>query len=105
MGKIHTVAAASISRLNRNLREFYELYDITQQHNVDIFLKKESFDTSTAIGRAILKFMLVFYELESEQTSERGRDNRYARAKRGLWVTSTVKGYKRTLKSLDSLFL
>ncbi|MBT3542582.1 MAG: recombinase family protein [Flavobacteriaceae bacterium] len=95
MGKIHTVAAASISRLNRNLREFYELYDITQQHNVDIFSQKESFDTSTAIGRAILKFMLVFYELESEQTSERGRDNRYARAKRGLWVTSTVTGYKK----------
>ena len=39
--------------------------------------------------------MLVFYELESEQTSERGRDNRYARAKRGLWVTSTVTGYKK----------
>ena len=95
MGKIQTIAAISISRLNRNLREFYELYDITQQKNVDIVSLKESFDTSTAIGRAILKFMLVFYELESEQTSERGKDNRYARAKRGLWTTATVTGYKK----------
>ena len=95
MGRICAVASASISRLNRNLREFYELYDITQHYNVGIFSLKENFDTSSAIGRAILKFMLVFYELESEQTSERGRDNRYARAKRGLWVTSTVTGYSK----------
>jgi site-specific DNA recombinase len=95
MGKVQTIAAISISRLNRNLREFYELYDITQHKNVDIVSLKENFDTSTAIGRAILKFMLIFYELESEQTSERGKDNRYARAKRGLWVTATITGYKK----------
>ena len=95
MGKINAVAPASISRLNRNSREFYKLHDITQHHNVVIFSLKENFDTANAIGRAILKFVLVFYELGSEQTSERGRDNRYARAKRGLWATSTVTGYSK----------
>lgn len=95
MGKLNAIASASISRLNRNLREFYELYDITKLQQVDLISLKESFDTTTAIGRAILKFMLVFYELESEQTSERGKDNRYARAKRGLWVTATVTGYNK----------
>ena len=43
MGKINAVASASISRLNRNLREFYELYDITQHHNVGIFFFKGKF--------------------------------------------------------------
>ena len=83
MGKVNVVASVNISRLNGNLREFHELYDITQHHNVVIFSLKENFDTANAIGRAILKFVLVFYELGSEQTSERGRDNRYVRAKRG----------------------
>ena len=43
---------------------------------------KGNFDTSNAVGRAILEFILVLYEFEREQTSERGRDNRYVRAKR-----------------------
>lgn len=90
---IDAIACTSISRLNRNLREFYDLMDLCSEHQVDIISLKENFDTSSAIGRALLKFMLVFYELEREQTSERGKDNRYARFKRGLWVTGTVLGY------------
>ncbi len=94
MKKVHAIACTSISRLNRNLREFYELLDLAEDYQIDIISLKENFDTSTAIGRALLKFMLVFYELEREQTAERGSDNRYERAKRGLWITSTIIGYK-----------
>ena len=93
MRKISAIATTSISRLNRNLREFYELLDLAEDYQIDIISLKENFDTSTAIGRALLKFMLVFYELEREQTAERGSDNRYERAKRGLWITSTIIGY------------
>lgn len=94
MKKIHAIACTSISRLNRNIREFYELLDLAEDYQIDIISLKENFDTSTAIGRALLKFMLVFYELEREQTAERGSDNRYERAKRGLWITSTIIGYE-----------
>lgn|GEM_PF-1539880 len=94
MKKVHAIACTSISRLNRNLREFYELLDLAEDYQIDIISLKENFDTSTAIGRALLKFMLVFYELEREQTAERGSDNRYERAKRGLWITSTIIGYE-----------
>ena len=93
-GKFKAIACTSISRLNRNLREFYDLMDLCNEHEVDIISLKENFDTSTAIGRALLKFMLVFYELEREQTAERVKDNRYARAKRGLWTSSTILGYR-----------
>ena len=95
MHKINAIACTSISRLNRNLKEFYSLLDISEQYQIDIVSLKEHFDTSTAMGRALLKFMLVFYELEREQTAERGSDNRYARAKRGLWLTSTIMGYEK----------
>ena len=95
MNKINAIACTSISRLNRNLKEFYSLLDISEQYQIDIVSLKEHFDTSTAMGRALLKFMLVFYELEREQTAERGSDNRYARAKRGLWLTSTIMGYEK----------
>ena len=95
MKKISAIACTSISRLNRNLREFYELLDLAEDYQIDIISLKENFDTSTAIGRALLKFMLVFYELEREQTAERGSDNRYERAKRGLWITSTIIGYEK----------
>jgi len=93
MKRIHGIACTSISRLNRNLKEFYSLLELSELHQIDVISLKENFDTSTAIGRALLKFMLVFYELEREQTAERGSDNRYERAKRGLWITSTIIGY------------
>ena len=43
MGKVNVVASVNISRLNGNLREFHELYDITQHHNVWYFLFKGKF--------------------------------------------------------------
>lgn len=93
--KLGAIACTSISRLNRNLREFYDLMDLCDDNKVDIISLKEKFDTSTAIGRALLKFMLVFYELEREQTSERGKENLYARFKRGLWRSGTLTGYEK----------
>ncbi len=93
-GKLRAIVSISISRLNRSLRDFYELQDICEKHDVAIISLKENFDTSTAIGRALLKFMLVFYELESEQTGERVSDNILSRANRGLWTAGRILGYK-----------
>jgi site-specific DNA recombinase len=91
---LSAVVAVSIGRLNRSLRDFYELQEICERANTAIISLKENFDTSTAIGRALLKFMLVFYELEAEQTGERVSDNKLARANRGLWVSGRVFGYR-----------
>lgn len=91
--RLGAIVAISISRLNRSLKDFYELHELCEKHEVAILSLKENFDTSTAIGRALLKFMLVFYELESEQTGERVSDNKLARANRGLWTGSRIFGY------------
>jgi site-specific DNA recombinase len=92
-GSIQVVAAASISRLNRSLVDFYDLHELCESHGVDIISLKEKFDTTSAMGRAMLKFMLVFYELEREQTGERVSDNYLARKRRGLWNGSQIFGY------------
>ncbi len=102
--KIQAIVSISISRLNRSLIDFYELYELCDGNNVDIISLKERFDTSTAIGRALLKFMLVFYELEREQTAERVADNNYARALRGIKVgPHSILGYVKDLKSPGQL--
>lgn len=45
----------------------------------------ETFDTSSPVGRAMLKLVLVFAELEREQTADRTKAAMAARAERGLW--------------------
>jgi site-specific DNA recombinase len=103
-GKLQAIVSISISRLNRSLIDFYELIELCEEKNVDIISLKENFDTSTAIGRALLKFMLVFYELEREQTAERVADNNYARATRGIKVgPHSILGYQRDLNSPGQL--
>jgi site-specific DNA recombinase len=73
--------------------DFYELHSLCEKYGVAIVSLKEDFDTSSAIGRAVLKILLVFYELEREQTSERTAEASRARAERGLWNGGQILGY------------
>ena len=46
----------------------------------------ETFDTSTAIGRAMLGIIMVFAELERENILLRVRDNYYSRGEKGMYL-------------------
>lgn len=92
-GKIDTVIVYKIDRITRSLRDFYELWDQLTKHGVEFVSLNESFDSSTAIGRAVLKLVLIFAELEREQTSERTRSTMEHRATQGLWNGGRVFGY------------
>ncbi len=48
-----------------------EMYEELQALRITFVSKNEQFDTSTAIGEAMLKIVLVFAELERNMTSER----------------------------------
>ncbi len=50
----------------------------------------EQFDTSSAIGEAVLKIILVFAELERKLTGERVRDIMMNRALEGKWNRARV---------------
>ncbi len=83
--EVDLVMVTRVDRLSRSLLDFYELHRLFEENNVQFVSLNESFDTSTAIGRAMLKLVLVFAELEREQTAERTRLAMRARAERGLW--------------------
>ena len=60
-----------IDRISRNLLDFAEMYEELQSLRVTFVSKNEQFDTSNAMGEAMLKIILVFAELERNMTSER----------------------------------
>ena len=84
-GQLDVVIVTRLDRLSRSLLDFYELHRAFEARNVQFVSLNESFDTSQPIGRAMLKLVLVFAELEREQTADRTRVAMQARAERGLW--------------------
>ena len=84
-GKIDLVMVTRIDRLSRSLLDFLYLYETFEKHDVQFISMKETFDTTTAIGEAMLKLVLVFAELERKQTAERTQVAMQSRAERGLW--------------------
>lgn len=84
-GQVDLIAVTRLDRLSRSLLDFYTVNALLEEHGVRFVSLNETFDTSTPAGRAMLKLVLVFAELEREQTAERTRNAMRARAAKGLW--------------------
>ena len=84
-GEFSHVLVWKIDRISRNLLDFAEMYEELQSLRVTFVSKKEQFDTSSAMGEAMLKIILVFAELERNMTSERVTATMISRANQGLW--------------------
>lgn len=74
-----------IDRISRNLLDFASMYAELKDMGVVFVSKNEQFDTSTAIGEAMLKIILVFAELERQMTAERVTAVMLSRANNGQW--------------------
>ena len=74
-----------LDRISRNLLDFAAMYAELKHLGVTFISKNEQFDTSSAMGEAMLKIVLVFAELERNMTSERVRATMISRASNGLW--------------------
>ena len=74
-----------IDRISRNLLDFSEMYAELKKLGVVFVSRNEQFDTSTAMGEAMLKIILVFAELERNMTSERVTATMISRASAGKW--------------------
>ena len=74
-----------IDRISRNLLDFATMYNELKELGVTFVSKNEQFDTSTAMGEAMLKIILVFAELERNMTSERVTATMISRASNGQW--------------------
>lgn len=84
-GEISHVIVYKIDRISRNLVDFSLMYDEFKKYRVTFISLNEQFDTSSAIGEAVLKIILVFAELERKLTSERVTDVMIGRAVSGKW--------------------
>ncbi len=70
-GEFTHLVVWKIDRISRNLMDFTAMYSELKDLHVTFISKNEQFDTSSAIGEAMLKIILVFAELERKMTAER----------------------------------
>lgn len=89
-GQVSHVLVYKIDRISRNLVDFSLMYDDFRDSRVTFISLNEQFDTSSAIGEAVLKIILVFAELERKLTSERVTDIMINRALAGEWNGARV---------------
>lgn len=95
MGEFSHLLVWKIDRISRNLLDFAEMYQELKELGVTFVSKNEQFDTSSAIGEAMLKIILVFAELERNMTSERVSAVMISRAENGQWNGGRVPyGYR-----------
>ena len=84
-GEFTHLVVWKIDRISRNLLDFAAMYSELKELGVTFVSKNEQFDTSNAMGEAMLKIILVFAELERNMTSERVTQVLMSRAKDGIW--------------------
>lgn len=84
-GEFTHIIVWKLDRISRNLLDFAAMYAELKKLGVTFVSKNEQFDTSTAIGEAMLKIILVFAELERNMTSERVSATLISRAQGGQW--------------------
>lgn len=79
-----------LDRISRNLRDFTEMWDEMKEYDIAFISKMEQFDTSSAMGEAMLRIILVFAELERKLTAERVYSMMLSRAEKALWNGAPV---------------
>lgn len=78
-----------LDRISRNVSDFSAILEYLQSMGINFISLRESFDTSTPIGRAMIYIASVFAQLERETIAERIRDNKYSLARDGRWQGGT----------------
>lgn len=89
-GEFTHLLAWKLDRISRNLRDFTEMWDEMKEYEITFVSKMEQFDTSLAMGEAMLRIILVFAELERKLTAERVYSLMLSRAEKALWNGAPV---------------
>lgn len=75
-----------LDRISRNVADFTNTLQILIKNDVSFVSIKEQFDTSTAMGRAMMNISATFAQLERETIAERIKDNLRELSKTGRWL-------------------
>ena len=88
--KFSILICYKLDRISRSVADFSNLVIELEKLNIAFISVNEQFDTSTAMGRAMMYICSVFGQLERETISIRIRDNMYALAENGNWLGGEV---------------
>lgn len=103
-GEIDKLIVYKLDRISRSLNDFSNLMEMFRKYGVEFASTVETFDTSTAIGRAMLGIIMVFAELERENILQRVKDNYYARGEKGLYLGGVpIYGFDKLQTKLDGI--
>lgn len=78
-----TLVVVALNRLGRDTRKLIDMFDEFTKKNINFVSLKETFDTSTAVGRATMLFLSVIAQTERDVLSERTLDGLEAARRRG----------------------
>jgi site-specific DNA recombinase len=105
-GRVDLIVATELSRMNRNIKDFCEVWDLLKDHKASFATLRENFDTTTASGEMMVFNLINYAQYERKQTSERIQANWLSRSKRGLFNGGTIPlGYDRNPKNKAELSL
>lgn len=82
----NAVICYKIDRISRSLADFTNLQQVLDKAGVHIISASEGFDTSTTWGAAVLNILMIFAQIERNNTSERIRDTMLHYARQGRWT-------------------
>jgi site-specific DNA recombinase len=94
-GRVEAVVVYRLDRLSRNVRDIYGFLDLIRETGVAFVSVTEGFDTSTAMGRAMLGVAAVFAQLTREMIAENTRDGMLRKGLDGYFIgnKTNVFGY------------
>lgn len=69
--KFDVIAAWSVDRLGRSLKDLVNFLSDIQSQGIDLFLYQQALDTSTPTGRAMFGMLSIFGEFEASMIRER----------------------------------
>lgn len=84
-GEFSHLLVWKLDRISRNLLDFTAMYQELQKLGVIFVSKNEQFDTSSAMGEAMMQIIMVFAALERRTTAERVAATMLSRAHSGQW--------------------
>jgi DNA invertase Pin-like site-specific DNA recombinase len=93
-GHINAIVVTELSRLNRKVKDFLEVYELFKSCNTAFFCLRENFDTSTPMGELMLIQAMSFAQYERQTIVDRIKKGARARAERGLANGYVPLGFK-----------
>lgn len=85
-GLIDALIVYQLDRLSRDVKDFANIYSSLEDKGVMFISVKESIDTNTPIGKAMMFITATFAQMERETIAARVTDNLSGLARKGFWT-------------------